>query len=95
MIWGRVPRMTGRTGMTDRKTLGELIEEEYTGHDPGEDDEVYWIKEALVRALNPLERKIYVTYLERGTYAATAKAFKVSTPTLAKYVNNHMGPGPD
>lgn len=69
-----------------RKEIGELIEEEYTTHVETEDDEVYWLKEALSHALNSLERKIYITYLEKETYADTAKVFKVSTPTLAKYI---------
>ena len=48
-----------------------------------EDDEVYLLKEALKNALNSLERKIYIAYLENETYAATAKLFKVSTSAAA------------
>lgn len=70
-----------------KKQLYSLLEEEYTTHNEQEDDELYWLKEALINALNPLERKIYITYLELETYTETAKAFKVSTPTLVKYVN--------
>lgn len=69
-----------------KKTLNELIEEEYLMHTDQEDDEMYWLKEALKYALTPLERKIYITYLENETYAATAKIFKVTTPTVAKYI---------
>lgn len=68
--------------------ITELIEEEYTTHNDWENDEVYWLKEALLNALNPLERKIYITYLENGTYAAVAKMFKVTTPTVSRYINN-------
>lgn len=64
-----------------------LIEEEYLTHNEQEDDELYWTKEAMANALTPYQRKIYVTYLEAGTYAATAKAFKVSTPTAKKYID--------
>lgn len=64
----------------------KLIEEEYMIHSPEEDDQMYWTKEALGNALTPLERKIYVTWLELGTYTDTAKAFKVSVPTLQTYV---------
>ena len=71
--------------MMDKKLLGELIEEEYTEPNIEDDDEVYLLKEALKNALNPLERKIYICYLEKGTYAGVAKAFKVTTPTVAKY----------
>lgn len=68
--------------------INQLIEEEYLIHNEDEDDELYYYKEALKKALNPLERKIYITYLEMETYAATAKAFKVSIPTVSKYINN-------
>lgn len=71
----------------EKKTPIQLIEEEYTEHNPLEDDELFWLKEALTNALNPLERKIFLSYVEAGTYAATAKYFKVSTPTLSKYIN--------
>ena len=74
--------------MMDKKLLGELIEEEYTEPNIEDDDEVYLLKEALKNALNPLERKIYICYLEKGSYAGVAKAFKVTTPTVAKYINN-------
>lgn len=68
-----------------------LIEEEYLTHNEFEDDEMYWTKEALKEALTPYQRKIYITYLENGTYAATAKAFKVSIPTAKKYVDKLTG----
>lgn len=71
----------------DGKLLGELIEDEYTEHNLEEDDEVYLLKEALKNALNTLERKIYISYLENGTYAATAKQFRVTAPTLKKYID--------
>lgn len=74
--------------MNERKKISELIEEEYLAHTPEEDDEVYLLKEALKHALTPLERKIYITWIENETYAATAKLFKVSIPTLSKYINN-------
>lgn len=68
--------------------INQLIEEEYLLHNDEEDDEMYQMKEALKNALNPLERKIFITYMECGTYAATAKLFKVSKPTVSKYINN-------
>ena len=63
-----------------------LIEEEYLQHNDEETDEIYWMKEALKNALTPYQRKIYITYLENETYTATAKVFKVSTPTCQKYI---------
>lgn len=73
--------------MKKKKDISQLIEEEYLMHNDQEDDELYLLKEALKNALTPLERKIYITYLENETYAATAKVFKVSIPTLSKYIN--------
>lgn len=70
---------------TKIKISSKLIEEEYTEHLETDDDEMYLIKEAI-KSLTPLQRKIYITYLECGTYTATAKAFKVSTPTVQKYI---------
>lgn len=75
--------------MKKKKTdISERIEEEYLIHSPDEDDEMYQLKEALKNALNPLERKIFITYLEQGTYVQTAKTFKVCVPTVSKYINN-------
>lgn len=74
--------------MKKKPNINELIEEEYLLHNEEEDDEMYQLKEALKYALNPLERKIFITYLEMETYAATAKLFKVSKPTVSKYINN-------
>lgn len=72
-------------------TIEQLIEEEYLQHDINEDEELYWWKEGLKNALNQIERKIFITYLEQGTYAATAKLFKVSTPTVIRYIQNLKG----
>lgn len=71
-----------------KKTIEQLIEEEYMLHNEEEDDELYWMKEGLKNCLNSIERKIYITYLENETYAATAKVFNVSTPTVSKYLAN-------
>lgn len=64
-----------------------LIEEEYITHNEDEDDELYWCKEALKQAITPLERKIYITYLEQGSYAAASRCFKVCVQTFKKYIN--------
>lgn len=68
--------------------INKLLEEEYLLHNENEDDEMYLLKESLRNALNPIERKIFITYMELGTYVATAKAFKVSIPTVTTYINN-------
>ena len=64
-----------------------LIEEEYITHNDDESDELYWCKEALIHAITPLERRIYITYLEQGSYAAASRCFKVCVQTFKKYVN--------
>ena len=71
-----------------KPNINQLLEEEYLIHNEDEDDELFLYKEALTKALNPLERKIFITYLEMETYAATAKAFNVSIPTVSKYIGN-------
>lgn len=71
-----------------KPNINQLLEEEYLIHNDEEDDELFLYKEALKEALNPLERKIFITYLEMETYAATAKAFNVSIPTVSKYIGN-------
>ena len=52
-----------------------------------DDDEMFLIKQAL-SSLTSVQRKIYLTYLESGTYTATAKEFGVSVPTIRTYINN-------
>ena len=68
------------------------IEEEYTTPDPeNDDDEMLLIREALDKALTRVERKIFLTYTEMGSYTSAAKAFGVSTPTLSTYINALRG----
>lgn len=51
-----------------------------------EDDEmVFKIKQAI-QELRPVERKIFLTYTEGGTYTAVAKTYNVSVPTAKAYV---------
>lgn len=49
-------------------------------------DEIYQLKTAVQR-LNTLQKKIFLTYSELGTYTETAKKYGVSTPTIKKYIN--------
>lgn len=65
----------------------KLFEEEYTTFQLEDDDEMRLIREALKR-LTPVQRKIFLVYVETGTYTQTAKEFKVSTPTVKTYINN-------
>ena len=62
-----------------------MLEMEYMEHLDTDTDELYWTKEAI-KALTPVQRKIYITYLETGTYSKTAEVFKVSQPTVKKYI---------
>ena len=50
-----------------------------------DDDMMYRLKSAI-QALRPVERKIFLTYVESGTYSETARQFNVSVPTAKRYV---------
>lgn len=50
-----------------------------------DDDHMLHIKEA-VDALPYLEKKIFLTYTELGSYAALAREYGVSKPTAKKYI---------
>lgn len=50
-----------------------------------DDDRMLMIKNAL-QSLRPIERKIWLTYTELGTYTAVAREYNVSVPTAAKYL---------
>lgn len=61
----------------------------YPDYEPKEfedDDRMVLIKEAIA-SLRPVERKIFLSYTECGTYAETGRIFNVSTPTARSYVN--------
>ena len=64
------------------------LEAEYMEHLETDTDELYWTKECLKNEFTPVQRKIFVTYLELGTYKATAELFNDSQPTVQKYIKN-------
>lgn len=65
----------------------EMIERDYYPCSMTDDDDrVYRAKEAL-SLLSPAEKKIFLTYVELGTYSATARVFHVSPPTIRQYVS--------
>lgn len=68
---------------TEMMNLEEL-EEDYKITDE-DDDEMMLIKNAVF-ALPTVQRKIWLTYTEIGTYAGTAKEYGVSVPTIKKYL---------
>lgn len=51
---------------------------------PEDDDKMAIIKEAIAE-MKPMERKIFLTYVE-SNYSATAREFSVSCPTAKRYV---------
>lgn len=65
----------------------ELIRKDYEFIDMMDgDDRLYRAKDSL-NILTPVEKKIFLTYVELGTYSATAREFHVSPPTIRQYVN--------
>lgn len=63
----------------------KIFEEEFINLNLEDDDEMMLIKEAI-KSLNTVQRKIFLTYAETGTYTATAKEFGVSIPTVCSYI---------
>lgn len=51
----------------------------------GDDDEMYRIKE-VIDSLPFVQKKIFLTYAELGSYAAVGREFGVSTPTARTYI---------
>lgn len=66
------------------------IIDEYITPSVEDDDEMLLVKEAISK-LNGVQRKIYLSYVENGTYTATAEEFGVSIPTIKTYINNING----
>lgn len=71
----------------ERKIVSPL-EEEYMIHQEEDNDELYWAKECIKNEFTPVQRKIFITYMELGNYRLTAEEFKVSQPTVQKYIRN-------
>ena len=68
------------------------MQNEYTQmNELTDDDELFLIKEAIEKKLTKVQRKIYLTYVDEGTYSATAKAFNCSIPTISKYIKRING----
>lgn len=60
---------------------------EYEPNEFEDDDKMLHIKE-VVDSLNYIQKKIWLTYCEIGTYAGTARAFGVCVPTVKKYLKH-------
>ena len=63
----------------------EIYEEEFNPDPILDDDRLYTLKKALM-SLRPVERKIFLTYVESGTYSETARQYHVSVPTAKRYL---------
>ena len=63
----------------------KMIDDEYREDPLQDDDHIYHIKEAVSK-LNTIQRQIFLTYTELGTYTETARHYKVSVPTMRKYI---------
>lgn len=50
-----------------------------------DDDRMRTIKEVLL-SFKPMEQRIWLTYMEEGSYAGAARHFNVSPPTMASYI---------
>lgn len=59
--------------------------EEYQPKIMDDDEEIYTLKDAISR-LPTIQRQIFLTYVELQTYAATAREYGVSVPTMKKYL---------
>lgn len=68
-------------------TMNQRIENEYLEEKLEDDDEMMLIKKAI-ESLTPVQRKIWLAYVDNGTYSSTAKQFKVSTPTVRNYIQD-------
>ena len=63
----------------------EIDPKEYEFNEWDDDDRMKRIKDAL-QSLKPVERKIFLTYVESGTYSETARQYNVSVPTAKRYL---------
>lgn len=54
--------------------------------DEWEDDDLMWKIKTALTLLRPVERTIFMTFVEGGTYTSVAKAYGVSVPTARTYI---------
>ena len=63
----------------------KIHNEDYLPDSMVDDEQMFLIKDAIQK-LKPVERKIFLTYCEGGTYTAVAKTYNVSVPTAKRYI---------
>lgn len=64
----------------------QRIEDEYRPDETRDDDRMLELKSALFSKLNEVERKIFIYYAELGSYAAVARVWRTSPPTVRKKI---------
>ena len=62
------------------KDINEFIEVQCT-----DDDTLIVIKEAINK-MRPMEQRLWIDYVECGTFAALARKYNVSAPTAKTYI---------
>lgn len=65
----------------------DLIQKDYLPNADEDDDTLLGVK-TCIQALSRMERRILLTYVELGTYAAAAREFNVSAPTIKHYLQS-------
>ena len=63
----------------------KIHDEDYEPNSMEDEERIFKIKQAI-QELRPVERTIFLTYAEGGTYTSVAKTYKVSVPTAKKYI---------
>lgn len=58
---------------------------EYTEIQISDDDTLIVIKEAIDK-MRPMEQRLWIDYVECGTFAALARKYNVSAPTAKTYI---------
>lgn len=58
---------------------------EYEPNEMEDEEPIFGLKKAI-SALNSVQRKIFLTYVDLGSFAATAREFGVCTATAKKYI---------
>lgn len=58
---------------------------EYTEIQITDDDTLIVIKEAIEK-MRPMEQRLWIDYIECGTFAALARKYNVSAPTAKTYI---------
>ena len=58
---------------------------EYTEIQIADDDTLIVIKEAIEK-MRPMEQRLWIDYVECGTFAALARKYNVSAPTAKTYI---------